>query len=110
MQGMMKKLFTASKVKTIEKDGVKLHRFLATDESVDRMGDIIRFDGWDISNFEKNAVILWVHSHLDPPIGKGTIVRDTENKAHFVDVEDISALRFRSIDVEVCPGLACNVV
>jgi hypothetical protein len=45
-----------------------------SDESTDRMGDVIRVAGWDLSEYEKNPVILWSHDqgmdHSIPAIGK----------------------------------------
>lgn len=50
--------------------------FVLSHESDDRMGDIIRQDGWDLSNFKRNPVMLWAHdSRGIPPIGKWTNVR-----------------------------------
>jgi len=37
--------------------------FVLSDESVDRMGDIIRADGWDLSAFRKNPIALLGHNH-----------------------------------------------
>jgi len=36
-------------------------RFIASDESVDRYGDIIRVAGWDLSHFRNNPVLLFGH-------------------------------------------------
>jgi len=36
-------------------------RFVASDESVDRYGDIIRVAGWDLSNFRTNPMLLFGH-------------------------------------------------
>lgn len=37
--------------------------FVLSDESVDRMGDVIRADGWDLTAFRKNPIALMGHSH-----------------------------------------------
>jgi len=37
--------------------------FVLSDESVDRMGDVIRADGWDLAAFKANPVALFGHSH-----------------------------------------------
>jgi HK97 family phage prohead protease/HK97 family phage major capsid protein len=42
--------------------------FVLSDESVDRMGDIISADGWDLEGFKKNPIALWAH-RSDQPIG-----------------------------------------
>jgi HK97 family phage prohead protease len=38
-------------------------RFVLSDESVDRMGDIIRADGWSLSQFKANPIALFGHDH-----------------------------------------------
>lgn len=37
--------------------------FVLSDESVDRVGDVIRADGWDLSHFKQNPIALMGHSH-----------------------------------------------
>jgi phage head maturation protease len=50
--------------------------YLVSDETVDRMGDIIKVKGWDISRYKQNPVVLWAHDGKSvPPIGKSTNVR-----------------------------------
>lgn len=36
--------------------------FILSDESVDRMGDIILSDGWDLTNFRSNPIALFNHN------------------------------------------------
>jgi HK97 family phage prohead protease len=52
--------------------------FVLSDESVDRMDDIIAADGWDLSNFKKNPIALFNH-RSDWPIGRWKNLR-VENK------------------------------
>jgi HK97 family phage prohead protease len=49
--------------------------FVASDESVDRYGDIIRASGWDLSNFKNNPVLLFGHDSSAVPIGKVPDIR-----------------------------------
>lgn len=44
-------------------------KFVASDETEDRMGDIIRAKGWDLEDFKRNPVLLWGHNSSEPPIG-----------------------------------------
>lgn len=37
--------------------------FVLSDESVDRMGDVIRADGWSLKQFKANPVALFGHDH-----------------------------------------------
>ena len=48
--------------------------FVASTESVDRYGDIIRVAGWDLKNYKKNPVFLFGHRSMDPPIGKSIAI------------------------------------
>lgn len=43
-------------------------RFIASDESVDRYGDIVKAD-WNLAPYKKNPVFLWNHDHSIPAIG-----------------------------------------
>ena len=42
---------------------------VASTNSVDRHGEIVDNNGWDLKNFKKNPVILWAHDHTEPAIG-----------------------------------------
>jgi len=48
--------------------------FILSDETVDRMGDIIKASGWDFANFQKNPIALFNHDS-DFPIGKWSNIR-----------------------------------
>lgn len=37
--------------------------FVLSDESVDRVGDVIRASGWDLKSFKANPIALFGHSH-----------------------------------------------
>lgn len=49
-------------------------QFTISTESVDRMGDTIKADGWELDAFRKNPVVLWAHDNQSLPIGKATRV------------------------------------
>ena len=46
-------------------------RFIISDGSLDRDRDTINVQGWNLTNFVKNPVVLWAHQHHSVPIGKG---------------------------------------
>jgi HK97 family phage prohead protease len=48
--------------------------FILSDETPDRMGDIISSTGWDVTAFKRNPIALWNHS-ANHPIGKWKNVR-----------------------------------
>src|SRR5688572_32466802 len=43
--------------------------WVASDESTDAMGDVIRVKGWDLKRFKLNPVLLWAHDDSLPPVG-----------------------------------------
>ena len=46
-------------------------RFIFSDGSVDRYGDVIDPNGWQLANYNTNPVALWAHDASVPPIGRG---------------------------------------
>ncbi|MBW1673996.1 MAG: HK97 family phage prohead protease [Deltaproteobacteria bacterium] len=44
--------------------------FVASDDSVDRYGDVIDAKGWDVKDFNKNPQFLFGHNSQSLPIGK----------------------------------------
>lgn len=67
---------TRTIVATLQKatNGNAVGTFVLSEESPDRMGDIIEVEGWDFSNFKKNPIALWQHDH-DKPIGSWRNIR-----------------------------------
>jgi HK97 family phage prohead protease len=49
------------------------YEYVASDESVDRYGDVIRVSGWDLKNYRKNPIILFAHQK-DNPVGTASKV------------------------------------
>ena len=43
--------------------------FVASEESEDRMGDVIRVGGWNLKQFKRNPVFMFQHNYNIPPIG-----------------------------------------
>lgn len=56
---------------------------VASTNSVDRHGEVVDNNGWDLKAFKKNPVILWGHDHSIPAIGvsKKTWVEGEGKKA-----------------------------
>lgn len=44
--------------------------FTISSESVDRMGDTIAVDGWQLDAYKKNPVVLWAHDSGGLPVAK----------------------------------------
>lgn len=53
---------------------VDLYEFTASTSSVDRQGDSIDQNGWELDNFLKNPVILFAHNYSELPIAKAVEV------------------------------------
>lgn len=51
-------------------EGRRLVRFVASDETVDRYGDVIRASGWQLDNFRRNPILLFNHNTSNLPLGK----------------------------------------
>lgn len=56
---------------------------IASTNMVDRHGEVVDNNGWDLKAFKKNPVILWGHDHNEPAIGmsKKTWVDGTGKQA-----------------------------
>jgi hypothetical protein len=65
--------------------------FTISTPSVDREGDTIAVEGWDLANYAKNPVVLFGHDHYQPPIAKSltTFVEGAalKSRAQFVSRE-----------------------
>ena len=64
--------------------------FIMSDDSVDRMGDVVKQDGWVLDSFKKNPVLLWAHDYTLPPVGKvgACVVEGGKLKAKAVEFID----------------------
>ena len=58
-----------SPVQKDEGPGPRLSFVLSTDE-VDRHGDVISADGWNLESYRANPVFLWAHDYARPVIGR----------------------------------------
>ena len=46
--------------------------FVASDESEDRLGDVVRASGWELEAYRRNPVFLWAHDYTRTPVGRST--------------------------------------
>jgi len=60
----------AATVQRVATDGSRIVRWTLSDQSVDRIGDTIDPNGWDLTAYKENPVILWSHDSSAPPIGR----------------------------------------
>ncbi len=59
---------------------------VASSEGKDRMGDVIRADGWKLKNFKKNPVLMFAHKYDQPPVGLAKNIRVEAKKLIFEPV------------------------
>lgn len=62
-----------------EGEDAQVLQFVGSTEDVDRDGDIMRVAGWDLGNYRKNPLFLWMHDAFGLPIGRAAKV--TKNLA-----------------------------
>jgi len=43
---------------------------IASTAVIDRQGDVVEVEGWDLKDFKKNPVLQWAHDHSVLPVGK----------------------------------------
>jgi len=91
-------------------------RHVASDESVDGMGDIILVAGWQLDRFQKNPQLLWAHDQRGLPIGQvdrvwkgradGTKALLTESHLHPGDLNPQAVLIERMIEAGALRGVS----
>jgi len=62
-------LYLSTKRMKPDVDG-RVADFVMSTDDVDRGGDVIDQDGWELAAYKKNPVILWGHDQRIPPIGR----------------------------------------
>src|SRR5215831_6107720 len=79
--------------------------FIMSDESIDRMGDVIESDGWRLDNFKNNPVALFSHDSRFP-IGNWRDVGVRNSKLiGRLDLLDPVSDRLREIHAAVNAGV-----
>jgi len=68
-----------SRAVEVDESEARTIRFVASDETVDRYGDIVSVDGWQLSAFRRNPVFLWMHNYREP-IGQVTKIGVEDNQ------------------------------
>lgn len=46
--------------------GDNQYEFVASDETVDRYGDVVRASGWELINYKRNPIVLFQHQSSNP--------------------------------------------
>ena len=84
-------LLKAVDTEVTESDQERVLNFKISTETADSYNDVIKAEGWDLERFKKNPVVLWAHSHYQPPVGQALSVEvkdgDLVASAQFADAE-----------------------
>lgn len=56
-------------------DGGRVIPWVLSDGSVDRVGDVLNPNGWQLAGYRANPVVLFAHDAMAPPIGRAINVR-----------------------------------
>jgi len=65
-------------IKAVGDPGERVLEFVGSTPQVDRYGDVIEVEGWDLKNYKKNPVFLWAHDYKQPPVGKALKVAKSD--------------------------------
>jgi len=56
-------------IKVADPNNVGTFEVVITSEAIDRAGEMIKLDGWELDNYLKSPVVLWGHDYSQPPVG-----------------------------------------
>ena len=92
----MENIYKFSTIKAKEKDD-RVLRFIGSDSKTDRDGDQVKSDGWKLTEYRKNPVVLLGHSYGGTPVAKTKKVWvDNDKNQLMFDIEfpesDISSI------------------
>jgi HK97 family phage prohead protease len=103
-----------------DKESRPRFKHVASDESVDAMGDIIQVAGWQLERFEKNPQLLWAHDARGLPVGvvekvhkgraKGSKALLTESVLHSEDLNPMAPMVERLIESGALPGVSVGFI
>jgi len=79
---MAEKVIVKESLDAVEKwdAGSQTMDFVISDASVDRMGDVIDLEGWELKNYRRNPVVQFAHQYDRPAVGQATKVWTEDNK------------------------------
>ena len=107
---LVQKTFVAEIEKSADAAGPV--RVVCSTASVDRDGDTISPDGWILTNYAKNPVVLWGHDRRSLPIGRAENVRverTAAGSALKADVVFASHSRAKDVEALVRDGVVSAV-
>lgn len=89
---MKNKLFSAAFCKNIINEKDQIVHVIASTGVVDRHGESVNPNGWQLENYLKNPVVLIAHDYRSLPIGKVTKIWIENNELHaYIQIADTKA-------------------
>lgn len=85
--------------KYYDNDGKQRYRFIVSSKDIDRAGDSINVDGIDLSEYNRNPVVLY--NHYGTPIGTSIVKKEKGilyGDVHFDEITEQSKITKRLID------------
>ena len=95
---------------TVERDAdgkaTRRVRVAISSANIDRDSDTVSLDGWSLDAYERNPVVLWAHSHTEPPIARSVeLTADPPGASAAEGDPDEAHRRLWSVDEFPAPGL-----
>ena len=85
--------------------------FKISTAAIDRVGDTVAVDGWDLTQYLKNPVVLWAHDGSMLPIGKATKVWADNGALHATaEFTPPGMVRFNDVVFDLYKGGFLNAV
>ena len=79
--------YFSSNAKSVD-EKKRVLRFIGSNQKVDRDNEVIKADGWKLTNYRKNPVVLVNHQHYELPVAKTKKVWvDKDKKQLMFDIQ-----------------------
>lgn len=101
--GAVVRVAMPAEVKADAEGGERAIEFILSTDSLDRHGDSVSQDGWDLKNYKKNPVVCWAHDYSSLPVAKARNIRveDGALKARAI-FTPAGQIRFNDLVYELC--------
>lgn len=68
-----------AEVKAAKSEESGTFEVIITTEDIDRMGEMIKADGWELDRYMLNPIVLWAHNYSELPIGITETLEKVDN-------------------------------
>lgn len=110
----MKTTYLKGLVSEVKENGV-IAVAVATDNTIDRDGEIVDASGLDTKNFERNPVLLYAHDYRSDPIGKVLEIRKEGDRVLFqpqlaIDISPRAKMYFEMIKAGILNAFSIGFI